>query len=257
MKTTISADGTTLAFRTVGEGRTVVIVSGALSTAADAMPLAEGLSAVGLQAVVWDRRGRGGSGDRPGSGPEQEAQDLAAVIAAVGGASGVLGHSSGALLALFAAHRGVDTGHLFLSEPPLDFDGSGFDEELSRRLRGLVADGEGAQAVAVFQRDAVGLPPEMVEAALASGQLDALAPLGASTVHDVDLTLALRRPAPELLAVGVPVTVLRGERTFPFLVSSSERAAAELHGAELVVVPDSVMHRPDPAATAAVVAARL
>jgi hypothetical protein len=53
------------------------------------------------------------------------------------------------------------------------------------------------------------------------------------------------------------VTVLRGAQTFPFLMGSSDRLAAEVPGAELVVVPESVMHRPDPVATARVVAERI
>ena len=48
--------------------------------------------------------------------------------------------------------------------------------------------------------------------------------------------------------------MLRGEQTFPFLVAAADRLAQEISGAELVVVPESVMHRPDPAATARVVA---
>jgi uncharacterized protein YceH (UPF0502 family) len=55
----------------------------------------------------------------------------------------------------------------------------------------------------------------------------------------------------------VPVTVLRGAQTFPFLVAASDRLASVMDRAELVVVPESVMHRPDPAATARVVAERL
>ena len=49
------------------------------------------------------------------------------------------------------------------------------------------------------------------------------------------------------------VTVLRGAQTFPFLVTAADRLAGELAHAELVVVPESIMHRPDPAATARVV----
>lgn len=54
-----------------------------------------------------------------------------------------------------------------------------------------------------------------------------------------------------------PVTVLRGAQTFPFLMASSDRLAAESPDAELVIVPESVMHRPDPVATARVAAERM
>src|SRR5690606_33117239 len=125
------------------------------------------------------------------------------------------------------------------------------------RLQALVDEGRPDEAVATFQLDAVGLPAEMVAAARASGQLAALAPLGQSTVYDARLTLRMRKPTAEELAAPAPVTVLRGEQTFPFLIASSDRAASTIPGAELVVVPESVMHRVDPAATARVVAERL
>ncbi|MDL9979429.1 alpha/beta fold hydrolase [Microbacterium sp. ASV49] len=257
MSTATSADGTPIAFHVTGEGRTVVIVNGALSTAADASPIAEGLAAAGFRAVTWDRRARGGSGDRPGSTPDDEVADLAAVIDAVGGADATLGHSSGAILALYAASQGVATGALFLSEPPILFDDEGYGDELAGRLQALVDDGHPEEAVATFQIDAVGLPREMVEAGRENGMLAALAPLGQSTVYDTALTLRAKRPTADLLSVDPPVTVLRGEQTFPFLIGSSDRLARETPGADLVVVPESVMHRPDPAATARVIADRL
>jgi pimeloyl-ACP methyl ester carboxylesterase len=257
MSTTTSADGTIISFTATGEGPTVVVVNGALSTAADAAPLARALTDAGFRAVVWDRRARGASGDHPEATSKDEVDDLAAVIDAAGGADAVLGHSSGAVLALFAGMRSVPTGALFLSEPPIDFDGSGFGEELPDKLQSLVDAGRLEDAVAAFQLDAVGLPAEMVDAARASGQLAALAPLAQSTVYDARLTLRLKQIDPALLEVSVPVTVLRGAQTFPFLVAASDRLASVMDRAELVVVPESVMHRPDPAATARVVAERL
>lgn len=254
MSTATSADGTEISFTTTGAGPAVVIVNGALSTAADAGPLAEALAEAGFRAVAWDRRARGASGDRTGSAPVDEADDLAAVIAAVGGVAAVLGHSSGAILGLFSASRGVPTGKLFLSEPPIDFEAQGWGEELPRRLQELVDAERLEDAIAMFQRDAVGLPTEMIEAGRASGQLAALAPLAQSTVYDARLTLRYRHPDAALLNLDVPVTVLRGAQTFPFLIDSSDRLAQAIDGAELVVVPESVMHRPDPAATARVVA---
>lgn len=254
MSITTSADGTEICFSTTGAGPVVVIVNGALSTGADAAPLARALAEEGFRAVTWDRRARGESGDRAGSTPEDEAADLAAVISAVGGADAVLGHSSGAVLALYAASRDVATGALFLSEPPIDFDGVGFGDELPERLQAHVDSGRPDEAVAAFQLDAVGLPAEMVRAGRESGQLAALAPLGQSAVYDARLTLRLRQPADGLLTVDQAVTVLRGEQTFPFLVAASDRLAGILPDARLVIVPESVMHRPDPVATARVVA---
>lgn len=248
-----SADGTPIAYHRTGEGPVVVIVNGALSRAADASPLADALAAEGFTGVAWDRRSRGDSGDVPGSTPEREVEDLAAVIAAAGGDAAVLGHSSGAVLALYAASLGVPVRALFLSEPPLRFGDDEPPADLADRLQRLVDDGDPGEAVVTFQREAVGLPDEMIDAFRASDQFAAVAPLGPSTVYDTRLTRQVSTPTRAMREVGAPVTVLRGAQTFPFLVTAADRLAGELARAELVVVPESIMHRPDPAATARVV----
>ena len=45
-----------------------------------------------------------------------------------------------------------------------------------------------------------------------------------------------------MLQVEVPTTILRGEPTMPLLVSATERLAAAMPQAELVVVPESRDH---------------
>jgi pimeloyl-ACP methyl ester carboxylesterase len=252
-----SADGTAIAYHVTGDGPTVVIVNGALSTAADAAGLADALVDAGFRAVTWDRRARGASGDARGSTPQREVEDLAAVIGAVGGDAAVLGHSSGAVLALVAASRGVPIRGLFLSEPPVRFGVDEPADDLSERLQALVDDGRPDEAVVTFQLESVGLPREMVDAIRASDQFARIVPMAQSTVYDTNLVREVSTPAPDVLDVRVPVTVLRGQQTFPVLVTAADRLAEQIGGAELVIVPESVMHRPDPAATARVVRERL
>ena len=257
MNTVTSADGTNIAYEVVGDGPVVVIVNGALSRAADAMGIANALADAGFRAVAWDRRGRGSSGDAPGSTPEREVEDLTAVIEAVGGEAAVLGHSSGAVLALYAASAGAPITALFLSEPPLRFGVDEPADDLADRLQGFVDEGRPDEAIATFQIEGVGLPREMVDGMRDTDQFAGLLPLAQSVVYDTTLVRQASTPTPEMLGVSQPVTVLRGEQTFPMLIGASDRLADEIDGAELVVVPESVMHRPDPAATARVVKGRL
>ncbi|MFH8250431.1 alpha/beta fold hydrolase [Microbacterium sp. B2969] len=252
-----SADGTPIAYQQTGEGPVVVIVNGALSMAADAAPLASALADAGFRAVAWDRRARGSSGDAPESAPEREVEDLAAVIDAVGGDAAVLGHSSGAILALFAASLGVPITALFLSEPPFRFGQDEPGDDFADRLQALVDAGRNEDAVVTFQLEGIGLPKEMVEGFRATPQFASLPPIAQSVVYDTKLTHQVSTPTAEMLAVSQPVTVLRGEQTFPMLIGAADRLAGEIDGAELVVVPESVMHRADPVATARVIAERL
>ena len=253
----ISADGTRIAFARFGHGSPVVVLLGALATSAGGVAVATALASAGLQGVIVDRRARGESGDNGPYTPQREAEDLAAVVEAVGGRAAVLGHSSGAVLALFAAAQGVPITQLFLSEPPFRF---GVDEppaDLADRLQALVDRGDPDAAVVLFQREGVGLPEPVIEQIRNSSMFEDLVPLAQSTVYDAILTRAVSSPTPAMRAVSIPVTILRGEPTYPILVTAAERLAAAMPTAELVVVAESHDHDFDPEATAREISHRL
>lgn len=252
-----SADGTPIAAYRVGDGEPVVIVGGAFSTAAAAADLASALAGAGLAAWTYDRRARGGSGDTVPYAPEREAEDLAAVIDATGRPAAVFGHSSGAVLALFAAAEGVPVRHLFLSEPPFRFGQDEPEGDLAARLQALVDAGKLGEAVTTFQIEGVGLPVPMVEQMKQSPMFGQLLPLAQSTVYDATLTAAVPSPSEAMLRVATPITILLGDETFPILVRSCELLADAIPAAELVRVPESKHHSVDPAATTTIVTTRL
>lgn len=245
-----SADGTSIAYQLVGDGEPVVIVGGAFSTAEAGTPLAEALAAVGLAGVTLDRRARGSSGDTQPYAPQREAEDLAAVVAAVGGEASVLGHSSGAMLALFAAAHGVPVKHLFLSEPPFLFGEGGPGDGFPERLQGLLSEGRPEEVVTTFQREAVGLPEEVVAQIRRSPAFPSLVAVAQSVVYDATLSRAVSTPTAAMTSVDVPVTILRGEPTYPMLVRAADLLHAAMPSSELVVVPESHDHGLDPAGTA-------
>ncbi len=257
MDHTYSADGTQIAYQQIGSGRPVVVVGGALSTAAQARPLAEAFAAAGLRGVCWDRRGRGDSGDTAPYAPEREVEDLRAVVDAAGGDAVVLGHSSGAVLALLAAGSGVPMNHLFVSEPPLRFGEDEPPDDLAERLQTLVDQGQQAEAVVTFQRENVRLPEPMIEQLRASPVFAGLVPLAQTTVYDTMLVASVSTPTAAMLGTTVPTTILRGEPTAPVLVTACNRLAAAMPRAELVVVPESHDHAVDPTGTVREVLARL
>lgn len=135
-ETVVSTDGTTIAYQRSGAGPALILVVGAFcdrTTTADLSPLLVPHFTV----YEYDRRGRGSSGDAPDYSIDREIDDLAALIAEVGGSALVYGHSSGAALALEAAARGVPITGLVAYEPPytvLD-DGSGGSTELLEGVR--------------------------------------------------------------------------------------------------------------------------
>lgn len=153
-RTVTSADGTSLSVRRSGAGDPVVMVHGTLD-GIGAFALVE-LSIAERHAVwVYDRRGRGGSGDRAGDYSLQcEIEDLEAVLAAAGSPAHVVGHSFGALIALAAAASGTAMRSLVLYEPPLRQDQ--LDHRVITQVEALVATGDLDRAITVMATDLAG-----------------------------------------------------------------------------------------------------
>src|SRR4051812_9346948 len=118
MNKVISADGTPLVYDRSGEGPALINVLGATATRALAAQQGEANVTMPFTVFTYDRRGRGDSGDTAPYAVEREVEDLAAMIEAAGGSAFVFGHSSGAVLALEAAKRGLAIPKLAIYEPP-------------------------------------------------------------------------------------------------------------------------------------------
>jgi pimeloyl-ACP methyl ester carboxylesterase len=166
MSTTVSRDGTSIAFDRDGQGPTVVFVDGATAYRAinPVVARAAELLAPHLTVLAYDRRGRGESGDTPPYATEREIEDLGAVIGEADGPAVVVGFSSGAVLALDAAAHGLPISKLALYEPPFVVDGSRppIPTDYVAHLDELVAAGRRSDAVEFFMTTAAALPAEFV-----------------------------------------------------------------------------------------------
>jgi len=162
METVQSQDGTSIAFDRVGVGPALIVVNGALSDRKSGQVLAERL-APRYAVYLYDRRGRGASGDTPPYAVAREVDDLAAVLGAAGGTAYVFGHSSGAVLALEAA-RTLRFIKLALYEPPVIVDHTRemLPADYLPHLTALLAAGQRGEAVQYFMRAAVGMPEAAV-----------------------------------------------------------------------------------------------
>lgn len=159
-----SKDGTTIAFDRSGEGPSLVLVGGALADRSAAAQLAAQL-APHFTVIAYDRRGRGDSGDTAPYAVEREVEDIEALIVAAGGHAFLLGHSSGAVLALESARTLPDRiGKLALYEPPFIVDDSRplLPDDYVTHLLDLVSAGRRGDAVEFFLTTAVGVPTEVV-----------------------------------------------------------------------------------------------
>lgn len=243
--TVISKDGTKIAYETLGDGPGLVLVDGALCYRENGplRPLAEQL-ADRFTVHVYDRRGRGESGNTLPYDLQREIEDVEAVLGAAGGGeAGLFGISSGAMLALEAANRGVALRRLALYETPIVIDGSRkpIPADYASHMRALVDSGKNGAAVKYFMRAGVGLPAPMV--ALfplmpAWGKLKAVAP---TLPYDVDtlagLTAGTPIPQGRFDGVRAPTLAIYGGRS-PAWMKAAVRAVAEaVPGARCAELP--------------------
>lgn len=117
LRATTSADGTEIAYRVAGNGEPLVLVHGAATSSADWVFAMQHLRER-FAVVSMDRRGRGRSGDGAEHAMEREAEDILAVLEAVGGEL-LVGHSYGALCSILAVQRTDRVRKLVLYEPPI------------------------------------------------------------------------------------------------------------------------------------------
>jgi len=210
-----SADGTRIAYEVAGDGYPIIFVAGAFNDHHRLAPLAAAL-ADSFTVVGYDRRARGDSGDVRPYRIDREVDDLAVLIDRVGGSAAVFGYSSGAVLGLYAATT-LPITHLALYEAPFAVAGQNRRADLPDRLEALIRDGRPGDAVALFQTEGIGLPPQMVEQIKQSPMWPALEAIAQSTVYDATITTGLAEPTAAMAAVSVPTLVLTGADTWPVL----------------------------------------
>ena len=163
-----SEDGTEIAYTATGEGAVVLLVAGAFGYRAFGPNVGlVPLLADRFTAVLYDRRGRGDSGDTQPFEKRREIEDLGALIEDLGGGASLYGTSSGAALAAEAASvLGPErVTKLAMHEPSyiLDDSHAPLPANYMDRLRELLAEGRHGDMAVMFMTDAVGMPDEMVE----------------------------------------------------------------------------------------------
>ncbi|MGW6473389.1 alpha/beta fold hydrolase [Streptomyces nigra] len=209
-KKTISADGTSLAYASRGEGPPVILVSGAMSTGDTVAPLAEAL-ADRFTAVVYDRRGRGASGDTQPYAMEREVEDLAALIGAVGGEAALYGVSSGGALALRAAASGLPVRRIAVYEVPFAVYEGGAEEraEYTERLTSALEQDRRGDAVELFLR-LTGLGEGLIQGARQSPMWPGMESIAPSLAYDDAVMGDGLVPEARLASITAPVLSLAG-----------------------------------------------
>lgn len=251
MPTVTSRDGTIIGYDRKGSGPAIVFVAGATQyravdqiTPAMADDLADRFTIIN-----YDRRGRGESGDTAPYAVQREIDDIEALIDAHGGKAGLYGMSSGAVLALEAgvALPGKVSGVL-LYEPPVDPEQSSASYwQQHAEMATLSREGRAEDMMAAFM-SGVGMPPEAVRDFRQSPAWSGFAAVGMTIEHDyrimAEATDGDHAPA-RWQQIKVPVLVVNGDASFPFIEAGAAWVAAAVPGAGRKVLPGQ-SHEFDP-----------
>lgn len=245
MDTVTSVDGTTIAFDRLGAGRPLIVVLGAFNSRATHAEFAQAL-AEHFTVYLYDRRGRGASGDTLPWSVEREVEDIAALAAHAGGEPLLFGYSSGAVLAIKAA-AAVQVGGLALYDTPLAEQPN---VELPGRLAELIERGDRGGAVELFQLS-IGIPEQMVQQLRGAPFRAGLEAMAHTLVYDTAITadpVVLTKDAP---AVNAPTLLLAGANSGPIMTDAARRLSGVIPDATVQVldgqthdiVPDVIVPR--------------
>ncbi len=208
-----SADGTRIAFHRVGAGQLFVVVHGGLASWQSWLPVAEAF-ADRVEWILYDRRGRGKSGDAAAHSLDREVEDLAAVLEAVGPVAGVAGHSYGGSVLLRAALAlpPESLGRLVLYEPGLVVPPfiARFPEVQER-----IDAGELEDALTHYVENVAQMTREEVEAARSSPAWPALVSRIVTLPREIAAIETLGFDLEQFRAVAAPVLLLVGEESPP------------------------------------------
>ena len=259
MPTVTSRDGTIIGYDRKGQGPAIILVAGATQYRGvdHTTPRMVDDLAARFTIINYDRRGRGESGDTAPYAVQREIEDIEALIDAVGGKAGLYGMSSGAVLALEAgvALPGKVTGVL-LYEPPVDPSQSSADAwKQHAEMVALSERGDAAGMMSAFM-SGVGMPPEAVEGFRQSPAWPAFAAVGLTIEHDYRIMAEAvdgdRHPQ-RWQDIKVPVLVVNGDASYPFIHGGADWVAAAVPGAQRKVL-EGQGHDVDPKALAPVIA---
>ncbi|MGL4284898.1 MAG: alpha/beta fold hydrolase [Phreatobacter sp.] len=259
MHQAVSRDGTIIGYRQVGAGPGLVLLAGAMQSSRNFTRLGQ-LLADRFTLHVPDRRGRGLSGPPgPDYGIDTEVDDLAAVLAQTG-ARDVFALSSGAIATLWTALRKPQAlDRLALYEPPVPI-GTPSPLDFGPRYERELAAGHLAAAMVTVMKGTrdrrdwftclprLLLTPMMAMALRGDGEeavaIRALAP---TVRYDLKLVAATTGQLQRFGAIRIPVPLIGGDNSNPYLPTALDALQHALPQAERVelkgighMAPDNV-----------------
>jgi len=245
-----STDGVEISVQKAGSGPSLLLVHGALLNGSISWGAVIPQFAQRFTVYAMDRRGRAPSGDGDDYSLSLEADDIAAVAAAIGRPVTLLAHSYGALATLDALERLKGVTQVILYEPPVIVAplGEQSDRILANMDRALAA-GDRAEVVTTFLRDQVQAPAERLAGFQSSPIWPVVLEIASTLPRESRTVNTYRSWDARLNKCTLPVTLLLGSETTSMLKEGSIYVSKTIPGCRLVVLEGqghaAMMEAPD------------
>lgn len=237
--TAISSDGTGIGCELVGQGPPLLAVHGSAADRNRWAAVRDTL-ATSFRVHLMDRRGRGLSSEEAprGYALDREAEDIHAVVEAIGEPLLVLAHSYGGACALDAATDCEGIKRMLVYEPAFGTpEGPVFPEDALVDVDAALARGDREAALTIFFRRVLLLDEPAMEAMRATPMWRARLAAVHTLAREARAANAYRADPERLRSLRVPVRILLGTETTPALARAAHAAHVAIPGAELRELP--------------------
>ena len=224
----------------LGDGPPVVFVNGAAADGdtswTSLVPLVPGR----LTCFLLSTRGRGLSADADDHSCERLAEDIASFADSIGEPVGLVGHSSGAELALAAAAKSEGVSGVAAYEPGVealmdDTAAAGHQAAMGRALQ-AVSEMRMEDAARYYVEDTPLFNDEEKALMSAAGVFKLMAPYAPMWMQEIPEYLRAIADPSVIENISVPVLLLHGPRTHPWFTHTVRYLAAELADAHVVEI---------------------
>lgn len=236
MNHALSADGTPIGFTRGGSGPALLLVHGTTADHRRWAGIAPRLEAH-FTVYAMDRRGRGASGDGASYSLAREAEDVAAVVGAIGGPVSLLGHSYGALCSLEAALLTERITRLILYEPPIPLGHPVYPPTVPERMTALIEGGAWEAALEIMFREVVRAPEHELEVMRRLPMWQVRVQLAPTIPREMKIEQSYSFDPARYAALRVPTLLLLGGESPPLFRDGIEALHAALPDSAIVRLP--------------------
>ena len=236
MEQTRSKDGTGIGFWQSGSGPPLLLVHGTTADHSRWSSISPRLEQH-FTVYAMDRRGRGGSGNSPEYALMREAEDVAAVVEAIGEPVFTLGHSYGAVCSLEAALLTDKIRRLILYEPPIPTGLPQYPPGVPDRLQTLIDGGRFEAALEMFFAEVVRMPAHELESFRRLPVWQVRVQLAPTIPREVAIDRMYSFDPQKFSSLQTPILLLLGGDSPPLFQQAIAAIHPALPNSQVVVLP--------------------